>query len=92
MATVAIKQEKTISLDMTDWKALEVIAKAHKKSVNKYLEMLIKGAIAEEQELPIVQTQEEFERKILQIIKDMEEGKHVFEGTVSELRHRYECL
>ncbi|MDY5859156.1 MAG: hypothetical protein SPK09_08070 [Porphyromonas sp.] len=70
MATATIKQERTISLDITDWEALESIAKTHKKSVNKYLEMLIKGAIAEEQELPIVQSQEEFERKTLRIIKD----------------------
>lgn len=35
-------------------------------------------------------TPNEFEQKILRIIKEMEEGKYVFDGTVAELRSRYE--
>lgn len=92
MATATIKQAKTISLDITDWEALESIAKAHKKSVNKYLEMLIKGAIAEEQELPIVQSQEEFERDLDRALAEIAQGEYAFRGTFEELKERYDAI
>lgn len=46
MATEVLKQTKSIRLDSSDWIALAEIAKAHNRSVNNYIETIVKTAIA----------------------------------------------
>lgn len=44
--TEELRQARSVRLDKADWLALAELAKAHNRSVNNYLESLVKTAIA----------------------------------------------
>lgn len=90
METAVFRQAKSIRLDNTDWEALEELAKASNRSLNNYLETLVKNVISVARDVPKSQSIEEFEREVLQSLAEVESGKVAFSGTLAELRKRYE--
>ena len=90
METAVFRQTKSIRLDNTDWSALAELAKASNRSLNNYLETLVKNAISVARDVPKSQSIDEFEQEVLQSLAEVESGKVAFRGTLAELRQRYE--
>lgn len=94
METV-VRQTKSIRLETSDWLALSELAKAHNRSVNNFLETLVKAAIARSRESSpssLAHSKKEYEGEVLQALSDVNSGKVAFIGTVDELRKRYEGI
>lgn len=90
MKTATLRQTKSIRLENSDWLALAQLAKAHNRSVNNFLETLVKAAIASSQTPPLTQNKEEFEQEVLRAMAEIDAGKVAFKGSLEELRKRYE--
>lgn len=95
MEMEVLKQARSIRLERSDWSALAEIAKAQNRSVNNYLETLVKRAISVSRQTSPDNTQmskEAFFAKLDKALQNIESGNFVEVRTREELHDLLDSL